>query len=155
MSKSLLFLREHGMPVIVRPELETLPAFGECSIGVGAISSGIEYPSLRLAVLTDAQLIREKNRRKAVKKLPADRARIENYSDLSVGDYVVHETHGIGRFAGIVKMQVDGFEKDYIKISYAGTDVLYVPATQLDLVSKYTGGGEDRAVKLSKMGGTE
>ena len=74
---------------------------------------------------------------------------------MKTGDYVVHENHGIGRFAGIVKMQVDGFEKDYIKLSYAGTDSLYVPATQLDMVSKYMGGGEDRVVKLSKMGGTE
>ena len=72
-----------------------------------------------------------------------------------MGDYVVHENHGIGRFAGIVRMQVDGFDKDYIKISYAGTDSLYVPATQLDLVSKYTGGGEEKPVRLSKMGGAE
>ncbi len=149
------FLREHDIPVLFRPELEKLPDFGECCIGVGALSSGIEYPSLRLAVLTDAQLIREKNRRRTSKKLPAGRVRIESCSDLSVGDYVVHETHGIGRFAGIVKMQVDGFEKDYIKLCYAGTDLLYVPATQLDLVSKYTGGGEEHPVKLSKMGGTE
>ena len=149
------FLNEHGTKVLIRKEMETLPELGECCIGVGALSSGIEYPALKLAILTDAQLIRGKNKKKANKKLPADRKRIESYSDLSVGDYVVHETHGIGRFAGIVKMQVDGFEKDYIKLSYAGTDVLYVPATQLDMVSKYTGGGEERPVKLSKMGGTE
>ena len=149
------FLREHGTAVLIRTEMETLPGQGECCIGVGALSSGIEYPALKLAILTDAQLIRGKNKKKANRKLPADRKRIESYSDLSVGDYVVHETHGIGRFAGIVKMQVDGFEKDYIKLSYAGTDVLYVPATQLDMVSKYTGGGEERPVRLSKMGGTE
>ena len=149
------FLKEHGTEVLIRPEMETLPDYGACYIGVGALSSGMEYPSLRLAILTDAQIIRGKGKRRTVKKLPADRKRIESYSDLSVGDYVVHETHGIGRFAGIVKMQVDGFEKDYIKLSYAGTDVLYVPATQLDMVSKYTGGGEERPVKLSKMGGTE
>ena len=141
--------------MLIRPEMEKLPDQGECCIGVGALSSGIEYPALKLAILTDAQLIRGKNKKKANRKLPADRKRIESYSDLSVGDYVVHETHGIGRFAGIVKMQVDGFEKDYIKLSYAGTDVLYVPATQLDMVSKYTGGGEERPVRLSKMGGTE
>ena len=67
----------------------------------------------------------------------------------------MHEYHGIGRFAGIVQMPVDGAVKDYIKISYAGADTLYVPATQLDLVSKYIGAGEDHPVKLSKMGGTE
>ena len=150
------FLREQGTSCLIRSELEKLPEEGECCIGIGAISSGMEYPALRLAVLTDAQLIRKAGKKKAAgRKLPADRQKIENYADLSVGDYVVHETHGIGRFDGIVKMQMDGFEKDYIKISYAGTDVLYVPATQLDLVSKYTGGGEDKPVRLSKMGGTE
>ncbi len=148
------FLKEHGVQANLRPEAEPLPDFGACCIGIGAISSGMEYPSLRLAVLTDAQLIRGK-KLKQNRKLPANRKRIESYADLSVGDYVVHETHGIGRFSGIVKMQVDGFEKDYIKLNYAGTDILYVPATQLDMVSKYTGGGEEHAVKLSKMGGTE
>ena len=71
---------------------------------------------------------------------------------------MVHEHHGIGRFAGVVNMQVDGADKDYIKICYAGTDVLYVPATQLNLVSKYVGGGDGetgRPMKLSKMGGAD
>ena len=156
------FLQEHDIPASLQTKMSSqeepcslgLPDFGECRIGIGAISSGMEYPSLRLAVLTDAQLIRGKNK-KSGRKQPANRKRIESYADLSVGDYVVHETHGIGRFSGIVKMQVDGFEKDYIRLNYAGTDVLYVPATQLDMVSKYTGGGEERAVRLSKMGGTE
>ena len=150
------FFREHEIPAILDPELRKLPDFGECRIGVGALSAGLEYPGIKLAVLTDAQLLRARNKKQAArKKLPSNRQRIESYADLSVGDYVVHENHGIGRFAGIVKMQVDGFEKDYVKIQYAGTDSLYVPATQLDLVTKYTGAGEDRAVKLSKMGGAE
>ena len=150
------FLRERGLPAALQSEGEELPPEGACRIGVGSLSAGMEYPALHLAVLTDAQLLRGKNRRKtAARKLPSDRVRIESYSDLSVGDYVVHETHGIGRFDGIVKMQVEGLEKDYIRLCYAGTDILYVPATQLDMVSKYTGGGEDRPVRLSKMGGTE
>ena len=149
------FLMDHGLSVLIRPAVEKLPENGQCCIGVGALSSGMEYPALQLAVLTDAQLIRGTGKKKTAKKLPADRIHIESYADLSVGDYVVHETHGIGRFDGIVKMQVDGFEKDYIKLIYAGTDVLYVPATQLDMVSKYTGGGEEKQVRLSKMGGTE
>ena len=151
------FFVNHEIPALIYPELKKLPEPGRCSITIGSISSGIEYPGLRLAVLTDAQMIRAKNKKAktAKKKLPPGRQRIESCADLSVGDYVVHENHGIGRFAGIVKMQVDGFEKDYIKLDYAGTDTLYVPATQLDLVSKYTGGGEEHVVKLSKMGGTE
>ena len=150
------FFREHEIRAMLYPELTKLPAYGGVSITIGALSAGIEYPGLKLAVLTDAQLIRRKSKKSGTrKKLPADRQRIESCADLSVGDYVVHENHGIGRFAGIVKMTVDGFEKDYIKISYAGTDSLYVPATQLDLVSKYTGGGEERPVRLSKMGGAD
>ncbi len=149
------FLKNNGINALIQPELKRIPEKGGCCISIGAFSAGMEYPLLKLAVLTDSQLIRSKNKKSAKKKLPADRQRIESYADLSPGDYVVHENHGIGRFAGIVKMQVDGFEKDYVKICYAGTDSLYVPATQLDLVTKYTGGGEEKPVKLSKMGGTE
>ena len=150
------FFREHEIRAMLYPEISKLPPYGGVFIGIGSLSAGIEYPGLKLAILTDAQLIRRRSKKAAgKKKLPANRQRIESYADLSVGDYVVHENHGIGRFAGIVKMTVDGFEKDYIKLNYAGTDSLYVPATQLDLVSKYTGGGEERPVKLSKMGGTD
>ncbi len=149
------FLSNNGMPVLIYPQLKKLPEKGQCCISIGAFSAGMEYPGIKLAILSDSQLIRARSNKSSKKKLPANRQRIESYADLSAGDYVVHENHGIGRFAGIVKMQVDGFEKDYIKISYAGTDSLYVPATQLDMVSKYTGGGEDKPVKLSKMGGVE
>ena len=150
------FFREQGIAAPIDPEMKRLPDFGACRIGIGSLSAGLEYPGIRLAVLSDTQLIRGRSRQTAArKKLPAGRRRIESCADLSVGDYVVHENHGIGRFAGIVKMQVDGLTKDYVKICYAGTDALYVPATQLDLVSKYTGGGEERPVKLSKMGGAE
>ena len=149
------FFADHDIPALVYEEIKKLSEPGQCVIGIGSLSAGMEYPGLRLAVLTDAQLIRSREKKTSRKKLPSDRQRIESYADLSVGDYVVHENHGIGRFAGIVRMQVDGFDKDYIKICYAGTDSLYVPATQLDMVTKYTGAGEEKAVKLSKMGGTE
>ena len=149
------FFGGKDIKALIYQEFKKLPEPGSCAICIGSISAGMEYPGIRLAVLTDAQLIRNKTRKKSEKKLPPGRQKIESCADLSVGDYVVHENHGIGRFAGIVKMQVDGLEKDYIKISYAGTDSLYVPATQLDMVSKYTGAGEEKPVKLSKMGGTE
>ena len=74
-------------------------------------------------------------------KAVTNRQKLGSYADLSVGDLVVHEHHGIGRYQGMVKMPVDGIQKDYVKIAYAGADVLYVPATQLDLVSKYIGAG--------------
>ena len=150
------FFTEHGVQAPVIKELKQLPAPGHCAVCIGAVSAGFEYPALRLAVLTDSQLLRARGRQaKTAKKLPPGRERIESCADLSVGDFVVHENHGIGRFAGIVRMQVDGFDKDYIKLQYAGTDTLYVPATQLDMVSKYTGASEEKPVRLSKMGGAE
>ena len=150
------FFKDKNIPALIDPTLKKLPAAGECRIAVGAVSAGFEYPTLRLTVLTDAQLVRARGKaQKAGKKLPPNRQRIESYSDLSPGDYVVHENHGIGKFSGIVRMQVDGFDKDYIRLDYAGGDTLYVPATQLDMVTKYTGAGEEKPVRLSKMGGTE
>mgnify|MGYP004504343083 FL=1 len=149
------FFMGKDIRALIYKEINKLPEPGSCAICIGSVSAGMEYPGIRLAVLTDAQLIRNRTKKKSEKKLPPGRQKIESCADLSVGDYVVHENHGIGRFAGIVKMQVDGLEKDYIKLCYAGTDSLYVPATQLDMVSKYTGAGEEKPVKLSKMGGTE
>ena len=147
----------HGIAAEITEDASALPAPGQCLITTGSISAGMEYPQLKLAVLTDAQLLRvREGRAVSRKKLPSNQQKLTSYTDLAVGDLVVHEHHGIGRFSGIVKMTVDGFEKDYMKISYAGTDCLYVPCTQLDLVTKYIGaGGEDKPVKLSKMGGTE
>ena len=150
------FFKDNGIKALVFEELTKMPECGECFIAVGAMSAGIEYPGLKLAVISDAQLIRvRENKSGKRKKAPSNRERINSYADLSPGDYVVHEVHGIGRFAGIHKMKVDGFEKDYIKICYAGSDTLYVPATQLDMVTKYLGAGEEQKVKLSKMGGAE
>ena len=133
------FFAERGIAARLVEHLSVPVAPGECAIAVGALSGGFEYPGSKLAVLTDAQILQPGFRRgKRKKKLPADRKHLDSYADLSVGDLVVHEYHGIGRFAGVVQMKVDGVDKDYVKICYAGSDVLYVPATQLDLVSKYT-----------------
>ncbi len=148
------FFKENGILARLSETAQDLPQSGECHISVGALSAGFEYPGLKLAVVSDSQLLKVREHRK-VKKHVDNRQRISSYADLSPGDYVVHDAHGIGRFVGIVKMKVDGFEKDYIKIAYAGTDTLYVPATQLDTVAKYLGAGEEKPVKLSKMGGAE
>lgn len=147
---------ERGLFISMDTELKKLPEKGKCVVSVGALSAGIEYPEAKLAVITDAQIGRSNSQKKKKRrKALSSKGRLTSYSDLSVGDLVVHEHHGIGRFAGIVKMPVDGIEKDYIKICFAGTDSLYVPAMQLDLVSKYIGAGEEKPVRLSKMGGTD
>ena len=150
------FLKDSGIIAYVQETLEKLPEEGCCTISVGGMSAGMEYPGIKLAVISDMQLLRvREHKHKSSKKAPSNRQRINSYADLAPGDLVVHEVHGIGRFAGIKKMKVDGFEKDYIMIRYAGTDTLYVPATALDMVTKYLGAAEDQHVKLSKMGGAE
>ena len=136
-------------------QLKTLPEAGRCAVTVGSLSAGLEYPQIRFALLTDTQIAQKGFRTTRRKRAVPAGARLGSYEDLSVGDLVVHEVHGIGRFAGIFRMPVDGAEKDFVKICYAGTDSLYVPATQLDLVTKYIGAGEDKPVKLSRLGGTD
>ena len=148
-------LEERGIPAAVDLQNAAMPKAGEVRISLGALSAGCEWPYLKLAVLTEGQLTASTQKRLKLKK-ESNRQKIQSYTDLSPGDLVVHVHHGVGRFAGIQRMPVDGVEKDYIKIDYAGGDCLYVPVTQLDLVSKYIGGGEDQdRQKLNKLGGTE
>ncbi len=152
-------LRSRDIPAALSPDGQRLPLAGEVVITLGALSAGSEWPGLKLAVLTEGQLTRSMSGKKH--KAPAPRAdsrqRIMSYTDLTVGDLVVHVHHGIGRFAGMMRLAVNGTEKDYIKINYAGSDCLYVPATSLDLVSKYIGGGEDAQEKtrLNKLSGDQ
>ena len=148
-------LEERGLPATVDWKLTTLPAPGQIRIALGALSAGAEYPALHLAILTEGQLMAPERKKQRLKKTDS-RQKIQSYTDLTPGDLVVHVHHGVGRFLGMQRMPVDGVEKDYIQIGYAGGDCLYVPATQLDLVSKYIGGGEEQEkTRLNKLGGTE
>ena len=149
-------LAERSIPAALDIRGTAMPVPGEIRITVGALSAGCEWPALKLAVLTEGQLTAPSRKRARLKK-DSNRQKIQSYTDLKPGDLVVHAHHGVGRFAGIQRMPVDGVEKDYIKIDYAGGDCLYVPATALDLVSKYIGGGEDgeSRQKLNKLGGTD
>ena len=146
-------LREEKVRSAVDFALHDLPGPGQAVLCVGGLSAGLEYPDAKLAVLTEG---RPAAPRKPRPKKQTNRQKLDSYADLSPGDLVVHEHHGIGRYVGMVKMTADGVQKDYVKINYAGADVLYVPATQLDLVSKYIGAGENvEAKKLSKLGGAD
>ena len=155
-------LEERGVRARLDLSDQTLPAAGETVIGLGALSAGCEYPQLRLVILTEGQLLAPvsgKAPRTVRQKKDSSRQKLRSYTDLTPGDLVVHQRHGIGRFVGMERIRVDGADKDYIKIAYAGSDSLYVPATQLDMVSKYIGshgGGEEgEHVKLNKLGGTD
>ena len=146
-------LRERKVRTAVDFQLHELPGPGKAVICLGGLSAGFEYPGASAAVLTEGRAIPA---RKVRSKRDSSRQKLASYADLSPGDLVVHEHHGIGRYVGMVKMSTDGVQKDYVKIAYAGSDVLYVPATQLDLVSKYIGSGDDTEhKKLNKLGGTD
>jgi len=131
-----------------------LPEPGQVLLSDGALPAGMEYPTLKLAVLTEGQLFASGSRKSSrPRKKKAGGQKLSSFTDLNPGDFVVHEQHGIGKFVGMEQMKVDGVIKDYIRIAYQGEDTLFIPATQLDLITKYVGGGEDAAVKLSKLGG--
>ncbi|MDO4811058.1 MAG: transcription-repair coupling factor [Eubacteriales bacterium] len=155
----LRLLTEKKIPVALDLSGDKLGEPGSVHISVGALSAGSEYPGCKLAILTEGQLtapLLGKQAKKPRQAKDPNRRKLQSYTDLSPGDLVVHTHHGIGRFVGMCRLLVDGVEKDYIKSAYAGSDCLYVPATQLDLVSKYIGGGEDNEhTRLNKLGGTE
>lgn len=123
------------------------PVKGRVIVIPGTLGAGIEYGTIKLAVFTHTAV--HANRKRPPKKKPGEE--IRSLSDISIGDLVVHYSHGIGIFDGVHKIETDGVAKDYIKIRYAGADVLHIPVTQLDLVSRYIGAGDVNTVKLNKL----
>ena len=146
-------LREKGLSTFLCIPLTTMPKEGQILLAEGTLPFGMEYPNSKLAVLTEGQLISRAAPKKQAKKGATNRQKLNSFTDLTPGDLVVHENYGIGRFVAMEQIKVDGAIKDYVKIAYQGSDTLFVPATQLDLVSKYIGsGGEEATVRLNKIG---
>ena len=147
-------LGEKNLSAFLCIPLVRLPEEGQILLAEGTLPYGMEYPTAKLAVLTEGQLMsKTAPKKKAAKKGATNRQKLNSFTDLSPGDLVVHENYGIGRFVAMEQIKVDGAVKDYVKIAYQGSDTLFVPATLLDMVSKYIGGGgEDANVKLNKIG---
>ena len=145
-------LSSKGLSAFLCIPLTTMPQPGQILLSDGSLPFGMEYPSAKLVVLTEGQLIARGEPKKRTKKSNTNRQKLNSFTDLSPGDLVVHENYGIGRFVAMEQIKVDGAIKDYVKIAYQGSDTLFVPATQLDMVSKYIGGGEDGNVRLNKIG---
>ena len=144
-------LTRAGLPAVQSGDLTDLKP-GGVRVVPASMSAGMEYPDIKLAVISQAKTVAQSGRRKP---RPKEGKKLRDISDLTPGDYVVHTAHGIGVFEGIVKRDIQGVVKDYIKIRYAGTDTLFVPVTQLDLVSKYIGMRDDANVRLSKLNSIE
>ena len=146
-------LRSKNLSAFLCIPLDTMPKAGQILLTEGSLPYGMEYPDRKLAILTEGQLIAKTEPKRKTKKTATNRQKLNSFTDLSPGDLVVHENYGIGRFVAMERIKVDGAIKDYIKIAYQGSDTLFIPATQLDMVSKYIGGGgEDANVKLNKIG---
>ena len=145
-------LHDRNLSAFLCIPLTSMPHPGQILLAEGTLPYGMEYPGSKLAVLTEGQLLSHREVKRKTKKSATNRQKLSSFTDLSPGDLVVHENYGIGRFVAMEQIRVDGAIKDYVKIAYQGSDTLFVPATQLDMVSKYIGGGEDSNVKLNKIG---
>lgn len=119
----------------------------------GSLNKGFEYPEDKFIVLTDKELFGEEKKKKKPSKKKKG-TKIESFTDLKVGDYVVHDNHGVAIFRGIEKIVTDGVSKDYLKLGYEDDGILYVSVNQLDMVQKYVGGGAS-APKINKLGGKQ
>ncbi|SFB60809.1 transcription-repair coupling factor (superfamily II helicase) [Cohnella sp. OV330] len=121
----------------------------------GNLQSGFEMPSVKLVVITEGEMFTQKQRKaRRVDRRMDNAERIKSYTELKVGDYVVHQNHGIGKYMGIGTLEVGGIHKDYLHVIYAGGDKLSIPVEQFDLIQKYVG-SDEKEPKVSKLGGAE
>lgn len=148
-------LQDYEIPAFYSRDLshELLP--GEVMIGKGTLRKGFEYSNLRFVVMTEGDIFGgvKKKRKKRVKRYEG--AAIHSFNDLKIGDYVVHENHGLGIYEGIEKIEVDHITKDYLKVAYAGGSNLYIPATSLEVLQKYAGSDAAKVPKLNKLNSPE
>ena len=147
-------LQEEGLAAFYGQDYDREICPGEIMVVYGHAKKGFEYPLIKLAVMTESDIFGQEQKKKKKKKNYSG-SRIQDFAELSVGDFVVHEKHGLGIYRGIEKVEVDRIVKDYIKIEYRGGSNLYIPATQLDCLQKYSGADASKAPKLNKLGTQE
>ena len=147
-------LQEEGLVAFYGQDYDREICPGEIMVVYGHAKKGFEYPLIKFAVMTESDIFGQEQKKKKKKKNYSG-SRIQDFAELSVGDFVVHEKHGLGIYRGIEKVEVDRIVKDYIKIEYRGGSNLYIPATQLDCLQKYSGADAAKAPKLNKLGTQE
>ena len=140
-------------PGVINARSAINAAPGILNICYGALSSGFEYPKIKLAVIGDNEFSGGARRARRPEKTTQGE-RISFFTDLKTGDFIVHQTHGIGLFSGIEQMKIDGVTRDFLKIKYKDNDILYIPTNQLDLVQKYIG-SDARSPKINSLNSTE
>lgn len=143
-------LSQKNIEAVYKDKIEYEPVAGQVIIMPGTLNGGFEFPQIKFALVCDREVYGAKK-----KSVPKKRGKVlKVFSDLKVGDFVVHENHGIGQYIGIEKLKVDGITKDYLNIKYQGNDKLFIPTDQLDMIQKYIG-NEDKVPKLNRLGGAE
>ena len=121
-------------------------------ISSGEIRNGFEFPYAKTVVIAEKDIYGTQKKR--LRRHTENGQEINAFTDLHAGDYVVHDTHGIGKYVGIKTIETDGVHKDYLEIHYSGHDVLYVPTDQIQFLQRYIG-NEGEAPRLSRMGGAD
>lgn len=145
-------LRDYNLSSYYSDDLDRLAGSGEIMTAYGHVAEGYEYPMLKFTVISETDIFGKVKKKK--KRKTYEGRKIQNFSELKPGDYVVHENHGLGIYQGIEKIEVDKSTKDYMKISYAQGGNLYIPATQLDLIQKYAS-ADAKKPKLNRLGGQD
>lgn len=146
-------LTDYEIDSITLQETTTLIK-GKTQVAFAPLQSGFELPLYKLALITEEELFQKKARKTVRKQKLSNAERIKNYSELKIGDYVVHVNHGIGKYLGIETLEINGIHKDYLHIRYQGDDKLYVPIEQINLIQKYIG-SEAKEPKIYKLGGSD
>lgn len=146
-------LSDYDIEATVSSEQDHLIA-GRVQIIKGDLNTGFELPIQKLAIVTEEELFTKRVKRSPRRQKLSNAERIKSYSELNVGDHVVHVNHGIGKYLGIETLVINGVHKDYLHIRYQGSDKLYVPVEQIDLVQKYVG-SEGKEPKVYKLGGND
>ena len=147
-------LREYDLRAFCPEDAGRPVAPGEIMVTYGKLHKGFEYPLIKFVVITEGDMFGVEKRKKKRKKYNYEGKKISSFSELSVGDYVVHGSHGLGIYKGIEKIEQDHVIKDYIKVEYGDGGNLYLPATRLEGIQKYAG-ADAKVPKLNKLGGTE
>ena len=147
-------LQAEGLSAFYGQDYDRVLQPGEIMVGYGHARKGFEYPMVKFAIITETDIFGQEQKKNKPKK-KYNGKRIQDFSELSIGDYVVHEKHGLGIYKGIEKVSVDKVAKDYIKIEYSGGSNLYILATQLDALQKYAGSDTAKTPKLNKLGTQE
>lgn len=140
-------------PLFLKSIPDVIPP-GTVVVTEGSVEKGFEFPGVGLVVVSDWEIFGKAKKKKSIKRKADDGIRISTFSELSVGDYVVHVNHGIGRYTGIKTIEIQGNRRDYIGVKYHGGDMLYIPTDQVHLIQKYIG-SDDSPPKLNKLGGLE